>query len=146
MPPPQQNKTTPKEAKIQLAKGGIEKGQIRSNRQAAKMYGAPESTLRSRRAEIKSRRDCISNARLLTDLEEKVLVEHILDQDSNEHPPSLRRVEDMANLILAGRNSRKVGINWPSAFVKRHPELKTRFNRKYDYQRAQMEDPKIISN
>jgi hypothetical protein len=146
MSPPQQLGWAQKEAKIQLAKGAIEKGQIHSNRHAVKIYDAVETTLRRRRAGIKSRRDCISNARLLTDLEEKVLVERILDLDSNGYPPSLRRVGDMANLILAGRNGRKVGTNWPSTFVKRHPELKTRFNRKYDYQRAKNEDPKVIGD
>jgi DDE superfamily endonuclease len=110
------------------------------------MFGAVEATLRRRRAGIKSRRDCISNARLLTDLEEKVLVERILDLGSKGHPPNLRRVGDMANLILAGRKGRKVGINWPSTFVKRHSELQTRFNRKYDYQRAKNEDPKVIGD
>jgi hypothetical protein len=146
MSQPQQLESIPKEAKIQLAKGAIEEGQIQSNRAAAKIYGAVESTLRNRRAGIKSRRDCISNTRLLTDLEETVLVERILDLDSNGHPPSLRRVRDMANQILASHSDHMVGINWPSTFVKRHSELKTRYNRKYDYQRAKNEDPKIIGD
>jgi hypothetical protein len=146
MSPPQQLGRTQKEAQIQLAKGAIERGQISSNRRAAKIYGAVESTLRNRRAGIKSRGDCVSNARLLTDLEEKVLVERILELDLHGHPPNLRRVGDMANLILAGRGVREVGKNWPSTFVKRQPELKVRFNRKYDYQRAKNEDPKIIGD
>ncbi|KAL2885558.1 hypothetical protein HOO65_070020 [Ceratocystis lukuohia] len=33
---------------------------------------------------------------------------------------------------------------WASNFVKRQPDLKTRFNRRYDYQRAKCEDPTII--
>jgi hypothetical protein len=69
------------------------------------MYDAVETTLRRRRAGINH------NARLLTDLEEKMLVERILEPDSNGGPPNLRPVGDMANLILAGRNGRKVGIN-----------------------------------
>jgi hypothetical protein len=50
----------------------------------------------------------------------------------------------MANSILTGRGSRKVGQKWPRNFVNRQPDLKTRYNRKYDYQRAKMEDPRII--
>jgi hypothetical protein len=50
----------------------------------------------------------------------------------------------MANYLLTERGAGKVGIKWPSNFVKRTPELKTRFNRKYDYQRAKCEDPEII--
>ena len=37
-----------------------------------------------------------------------------------------------------------VGINWTTNFIKRRTELKSKFSRKYDYQRAQCEDPAII--
>jgi len=37
-----------------------------------------------------------------------------------------------------------VGVRWAYNFVKRQPELRTRFTRKYDYQRAKCEDPKVI--
>jgi hypothetical protein len=80
----------------------------------------------------------------LTDLEESVIVQYILELDSKGFPPRLSGVEDMANRILAQRDAPRVGVNWASTFVKRHPELTTRFNRKYDYQRAQCEDPEII--
>lgn len=133
-----------KEAKIQLAKNAIEQGQFQSNRKAAKTYNVNRETLRLRRAGIKSRRDCTANSRLLDDLEEEVIVQHILELDSRGHPPSLRRVGDMANSILAGRGNRTVGEKWPRNFVNRQPELKTRFNRKYDYQRAKNEDALVI--
>jgi hypothetical protein len=42
----------------------------------------------------------------------------------------------MANRILADRNSGRVGKNWASNFVRRQPELRTRFNRGIDYQRV----------
>ncbi|SCO92492.1 related to transposase [Fusarium oxysporum] len=50
----------------------------------------------------------------------------------------------MANSLLADRNAPPVGKRWAHNFVKRRPELKTRFFRKYDYQRAKCEDPTII--
>lgn len=34
-----------------------------------------------------------------------------------------------------------VGRNWPTEFIKRHPGLTTGFSRKYDYKRAENEDP-----
>ncbi|SCO92444.1 related to transposase [Fusarium oxysporum] len=52
----------------------------------------------------------------------------------------------MANRLLADRDASPVGKRWASNFVKRHKELKTRFFRKYDYQRAKCEDPTIIRN
>ena len=51
----------------------------------------------------------------------------------------------MANRLLAERNAGRVGTRWPSNFIKRQPQLTTRFNQKYDYQRAKCEDLTIIS-
>ncbi|KAG7001283.1 hypothetical protein FocnCong_v013165 [Fusarium oxysporum f. sp. conglutinans] len=59
-------------------------------------------------------------------------------------PPRLRAVEEMANRLLADRDALPVGKRWAHNFVKRQPELKTRFFRRYDYQRAKCEDPTII--
>ena len=59
--------------------------------------------------------------------------------------PSIAR--EMANLLLAKRGStpiQTVGENWVTNYVKRQPELKTRFSRRYDYQRAKNEDSKVI--
>ncbi|KAG7105980.1 hypothetical protein HYQ46_013340 [Verticillium longisporum] len=50
----------------------------------------------------------------------------------------------MANGLLADRHAPEVGKCWISNFVKLQPQLKTRFFRKYDYKRAQCEDPDII--
>ena len=37
-----------------------------------------------------------------------------------------------------------LGINWAYKFVKRHPELRTRYNQRITYQRAKQEDPRVI--
>lgn len=92
---PQQLRWVQSKARIQLAKGAIEKGPSRSNQHTAKLYDAIETTLRRRRAGVKTRRDCISNARLLVDLEEEELVERIIDLDPNQCPPDLRDIGDM---------------------------------------------------
>ncbi|RFN55665.1 tigger transposable element-derived protein 6 [Fusarium flagelliforme] len=52
----------------------------------------------------------------------------------------------MANRLLADHDAPQVGKRWASNFVKRQPELKTRFQRRYDYQRAKCEDLTIIHN
>jgi hypothetical protein len=80
----------------------------------------------------------------LTIIEEEVVVQHILDLDTRGFPPRLADVEDMANLLLAERQGGRVGKHWPNKFIKRRPELKTRFNRAYDYQRALCEDPELV--
>ena len=53
----------------------------------------------------------------------------------------------MADILLATRGESPpstVGVNWVSTFVNRRDELKSRYSRRYDYQRAQNEDPQSI--
>jgi hypothetical protein len=56
----------------------------------------------------------------------------------------------MANLLLQKRsnpsqdNLPTVGQHWVANFVKRHQALQSRYNCKYNYQRAKYEDPTII--
>jgi hypothetical protein len=35
-------------------------------------------------------------------------------------------------------------VNWVYHFVRRHTELKSRFSRRYNYERAKTENPKVI--
>ena len=53
-------------------------------------------------------------------------------------------MEDMANQLLRVRDALPVGVYQAFNFVKRQPELYTRYYRKYDYQRAKYEDQKAI--
>jgi hypothetical protein len=76
--------------------------------------------------------------------EEEVIVRHILDLDARGFPPRLAAVKDMADSLLAERHRDPVGQNWAATFIKRCPELKVKFNRKYDYKRALCEDPETI--
>ena len=50
----------------------------------------------------------------------------------------------MANKLLEERGSNPVGKNWVDNFVKRTAELRTRWSRPYDHQRAACEDPAAI--
>jgi len=75
-----------------------------------------------------------------------VIVRYILELDSRGFAPTLGAVKDMADKLLAARAAGQVGKNWPTNFVNRTAELKTRWNRPYDWQRALYEDPKIISS
>jgi hypothetical protein len=50
----------------------------------------------------------------------------------------------MANRLLAIHDSPRVSTRWAYNFIKRRSELRTRFQRKYDYQRAKYEDPEAV--
>jgi hypothetical protein len=112
---------------------------------AAKIYDIPKTTLLRRLRGTTARRDSPPNSAKLTELEEKTIVKYTLDLDSRSYPARLGEVGDMANKLLAERDAPPVGKNWAFNFVKRQPELRTRFFRRYDYKRAQCEDPDAIN-
>ena len=111
---------------------------------ASKIYKVDHRKLGERLRGVPPRRAILANSRKMTDLEEIVLAEHILDLAAKGFPPRLCVVEDMANRIIATRDGERVGPRWAGNFVRRRPELQTRFQRKYDYQRAKCEDPDVI--
>jgi hypothetical protein len=143
---PQQEHQLPalKEARLQLALQAIERDANLSQRRAAAIYNVSQNTLERRRAGTPFRHDCMPNSVNLLKTEEGVTVQHVLGLDARGFPPWLAAVADMANSLRAERRMGQVGINWPSTFVKRQPELRIKFNRKYDYKRALCEDPEVI--
>ena len=67
--------------------------------------------------------------------------------DSRGAAPRISTVREIANILLAARGETPpttVSKNWPSAFIQRHDKIRTRFSKRYDYQRALNEDPRSI--
>ena len=59
--------------------------------------------------------------------------------------PRPAHIQDMANLLeRSSTDIQPTGKNWVSNFIKRHDEIKTSYSRRYHYQRAKWEDPKVI--
>ncbi|KAJ6258059.1 NADPH oxidase [Drechslerella dactyloides] len=138
---------TTTESRVILAIKALEQDQKLSIRATAKLYDIPHTTLAYRCNGRSSRSNSIPKSRNLTQLEENVIVQYILELCARSFHPRLGSVEDMANQLLstrAGDSTRRVGKNWAANFVKRRPELQTRLSRKYDYQRAKCEDPDLI--
>ena len=136
--------THSKDSQLFLAIHAIKKDPSLTIRAAAKIYSVSRTTLQRRLNGVSSIRDSTPKSKKLTDLEEIIIVQYVLDLDSRAFPPRLREVEDMANRLLADRDVPKVGKRWASNFVRRQPKIKTRYFRKYDYKRAKCEDPEII--
>ncbi len=135
-----------KEAQLMLAIEAIKQDPKLSLRKAAKIYRVDHTTLIRRRGGKPARINTIPNSRNLTELEEEIIVQEILDRNSRGFPPRYCDVEDMANRLRAARDAPRVGQRWASNFVKRQEQLRTRFTRPYDYQRALCEDPKVIED
>jgi hypothetical protein len=132
------------EARIILAMEAVRSSSKMSIRRAATLYNVPRSTLTHRLAGRTSRNETKANCHKLTEVEEEVIIQYILDLDTRGFAPRLAGVEDMANYILESRGGKRVGKLWAYRFVQRQPDLKTRFNRVYDFQRALCEDPELI--
>jgi hypothetical protein len=145
MPQRQQALLRSSEADMQLTILSLNSHQIKTERAAARAFNVPRMTLRDRRAGRPARHECQPNSKKLTQLEEEVIVRHILDLDQRGFGPTYTAARDMANKLLAARSAGRVGVHWPRNFVKRTDSLTTRFNRSYDRQRALCEDPMLIS-
>jgi hypothetical protein len=117
-----------------------------SLRRAAKIYDVNHQRFFDRKNGIQARSACIPNSRKLSDIEDQVIVQYILDLDLRGFRSRYRDVEETANRLLTDRDASPVGKRWAINFIKRQLELKTCFQRRYDYQRAKCEDPTVIRN
>jgi hypothetical protein len=133
-----------KEARVILAIQAPQKDQELSKRSAAEIYSVSDRTIRRRLNGQPARCDTPANSRKLSNLEEQTIVQYISDLSARVFPPRLCFVEDMANRLLRECDVPPVGKNWAHNFVKRQPELRTRFTRRYDCQRAKCEDLEVI--
>jgi Tc5 transposase DNA-binding domain/helix-turn-helix, Psq domain len=147
MPQQQSSQLSQKEGRIALAIQAFKRGQFKSLRAATKSYNVPYSTIRDRVNGHSSRCDSEPRNRKLTTIEESTLVQWILSMDQRGLSPRSDTVRQMANLLVEKRSDSSyspVGKLWVYNFVRRHQALQTRYNRKYNYQRAKCEDPTII--
>jgi hypothetical protein len=136
------------EGRISLALQAYNSTQLPSLRAAASAYDVPFTSLRDRHTGVPARAQSLANSRIFDNNEEQILLRKVLQLSDQGFPPQRAVVEDMANTMLRTKNSsgpQRVGTNWVAKFVKRHPELSSVYNRKFDVQRAECEDPKLIS-
>ena len=129
---------------LQLALFDVQSQRVQSINRAAIIYNVPQRTLSDRRAGKRSRRDCEPNLKRLNKLEEEAIVRRVLEESTRGFAPTKADVRAMANKLLHEREGNPVGKNWVDNFVKRTPELRTRWSRPYDQQRAACEDPAAI--
>ncbi|KAM4062452.1 helix-turn-helix, psq domain-containing protein [Hirsutella rhossiliensis] len=109
------DQSVPREERVLLAVRAYQQGQFGSTRKAAAAYDVPQSTVSDRLRGVIRRRDAQMNNLKLTATEETAL-----------------------------RGKDPVGENWVRKFVGRHGEIKAKYSRRYDYQRAKCEDPQKI--
>ena len=139
-----QSNSQEQEGRIQLALSDLKNEKIRSIRQAADVYNVSRSTLQNRLNGKAYRVELRANNHKLTKFEEESLVKWILDLDTRGLPPRPSMVRDMANYLLSQHGDQQVGEKWVYNLIQRRSEIKSRFSRRYNYERAKCEEPKII--
>jgi hypothetical protein len=141
-------KLVEQEGRIEIAISALKNNEIQSIRRAAEIYKLPKSTLYDRVNGQQFRVNLRANSHRLSKTQEEALVNWIVSMDTRGVAPRHFEVAEMANIILQTENPteyKPVGPNWVTNFTKRRPELKSRFARRYNHQRAKCENPKIIS-
>ncbi|EED22675.1 conserved hypothetical protein [Talaromyces stipitatus ATCC 10500] len=124
--PPIRNKNeknlAEQEGRMLLAISDLKNGKISSVYQAAIIYNIPRTTLYDRgitcQMGTRSRQTWIT--------------------------PRHSLVREMANYLLSQRGNQQVGEKWVYNLIQRRPEIESKFSRKYNYERAKCEDPKLI--
>jgi hypothetical protein len=113
------------EGKILLAISALKNEEIRSIREAARIFQVPYTTLIRRYHGVKMRAEKIANGLKLSTYEEESLIKWILDLAKRGLPPRPSLVRYMANHLLSQRGSRhatqQVSEKWVYRLVNRRP-------------------------
>ena len=119
------------------------RGDYRSLRAAARAFDVPYSTLAHRAQGRREQSTWSQGRQILSTAEEEALVARIDEMHQAGHPSTIGFVGQMAQMVVnqrhgggpEGRNF-TVGTNWASRFLKRHPDLKSRWTRSLHNDRA----------
>ena len=135
------------EGRIQFAINALKNNEITSVRRAAAVFNVPRSTLQDQLNGLHFRAEQRANSHRLSQTQEDTLIEWIVSRDKRGAAPRPSQVEEMANIILQSENPSlytPVGKNWVSILAKQREEVKSQFARKYNFERAKCEDPKVL--
>jgi hypothetical protein len=132
---------------IQLAIKDYYKTLEPSIRASAEKFSIPWSTLRDRLRGAQSRRESHRHQQLLTEYEEKSIVQWCERMDDWGFPLRLSLVKEMAAYLVSKRASgRKLGRHWLTRFLDRNPELSSRFTGRIERQRAFANNPRLLKD
>ena len=112
-----------KEARLQLAVQDYHQNPNQKLLPLTKSYRVTYSTLYRRVQGTLQLNEYRPVMHKLTEIEEKVILQRIIDLDARGFSPRLSGVEEMANLILQSRGGGRVGKNWTARYIARQPDL-----------------------
>ena len=135
---------------MKLAVEAFNKGQFQSKTACAKAFDVAPRTLMYHLNGMVSQHEKTANCRKLSELEEDTLSRWILDMYQRGLPLQISDARYLAQLLLSARlktpEKATIGELWVNRFIKRRPELKSKYTRQYDHQCAKCEDPELIKS
>lgn len=134
-----------REVAIQSAIADLNSGVFTSQRQAARAYGIPRSTLQGRLEGRTNRVAAHHHQQRLTPEQEDFIVQWILEEESRVQPPSHARVREMATRVLRMNGDHEpLGKLWISNFLSRQPRVASIVGRSTEAPRAEAASPAKI--
>lgn len=128
--------------------GPLHKGQFQSRTTCVKAFVVPKRTFMTRLKGTTSCHEMPANSRKLSHLDEETLKNGSLIWINVACVYGHQNVRHLAQLLLSARlrPSQDALFNerWVPLFIQRHPELRCKYTRQYDYQRVKCEDPGSI--
>jgi hypothetical protein len=106
-----------KEARINLAIKAILTANKISVRLAAKTYNIPRTTLAARLTGRISQTEIRNAHHNLTLYEEESIIRCILDLNTRGFPPQISGIEDITNLLLSTRYTKRISKHWAYRLV-----------------------------
>ena len=83
---------------------------------------------------------------LLSNQQEQMLVQWILDLEAQGHPPSFTQIRDLVVIIRGTYTEHlSIGQNWISRFIRRHPEIHSKVGKKIHGLRLQSTTPESLT-
>lgn len=116
-----------------------------SFRKAALIFNIPLYILLNRSRGVTSRSIIAMSQYKLDPSKEQVIIQYILNLNTQGFSPTIYEVGDMANLLLRKYNTLSIGPTWIRRFVNWQPELATYIYCAYNYQQALCKDPDVLN-
>ena len=131
--------------RLQLAIEELAKNPGISQREIARLYGVPQSTLQARLKGRRAAKHYHQAAQRLSVHEEQALIDWIERMTSWGWPPRIQHLEGMARSLLNAKGDKNpLGRHWYQKFLKRHPDFKIKYSRNLDQSRKDAGSPEIL--
>jgi hypothetical protein len=136
-----------REARIQQALFDLATLPNTSIRSVAAAHNIPHVTLSRRAKGYLSRPLAHEHQQLLSNEQERLLKRWIIDLEAQGHAPAFNNIRELAAIVSGSSGGpRKVGKNWISRFLQRHPEIHSKVGKKIQAQRVDSITPKVLED